>query len=156
MGGISRVDALSLTSGKIPFSEVGTNRPPDWHLPSRRPGGNQTATKDSQASPGSLQHGRQPVLAFTLSVRVSTAAHEFLTNNPGGHHKGKDPTPVGELAKNRVRGTDTLYIGTSANLNKRLRQFRQFGEGREDTKALLLAEFKGMFAQRPFANLQDS
>lgn len=71
-------------------------------------------------------------------VRDSCSPPLFLSVSIGGHFKGKDPTvTVGELTKNWVDGTPVVYIGkagggtSSATLYSRLRQYLEFGKGRD-------------------------
>lgn len=62
---------------------------------------------------------------------------EFLSQNPGGHFKGKDPTvPVATLREKWVDGASVLYVGRSGgdgvegSLFTRLTDLLDFGLGR--------------------------
>jgi hypothetical protein len=54
----------------------------------------------------------------------------FLEVNPGGHHKGRDPTVTSEvLAAKWVAQAQVVYIGKADVANRRLKQFARFGAG---------------------------
>lgn len=54
----------------------------------------------------------------------------FLSPNPGGRFKGKDPSvAAGALRANWVEGAQVIYIGKADNLRRRLREYARFGEG---------------------------
>jgi hypothetical protein len=54
-----------------------------------------------------------------------------LTKSPGGWFKQKDPTvPSATLAMNWVEGASLLYIGKADQLQRRLRQYVDFGAGK--------------------------
>lgn len=55
----------------------------------------------------------------------------FLSANPGGRFKGKDPTvALTELQARWVPGAQVIYIGKAGNLRRRLWQYSRFGAGR--------------------------
>lgn len=54
----------------------------------------------------------------------------FLTTNPGGRFKGRDPSVSDDaLRANWVDDAEVVYIGKADNLRRRLREFARFGEG---------------------------
>jgi hypothetical protein len=64
-------------------------------------------------------------------TRLSDDVPAFLTSNPGGHFKSRDPTVSNEaLRANWVDGARVVYIGKADQLRRRLRQFADFGAGR--------------------------
>ena len=107
----------------------------------------------------------------------------FLARNPGGRFKDRDPTlSQAELQAEWVEGASVLYIGTSSNLRRRIRQFLAFGAGRrvghwggrliwqiagaeqlllawatsaehQGAEDRLLADFETAFGRLPLANL---
>ena len=55
----------------------------------------------------------------------------FLSTNPGGRFKGKDPTVAQiELQERWVPEVQVIYIGKANDLRRRLRQYSRFGAGR--------------------------
>ncbi len=55
----------------------------------------------------------------------------FLPVSVGGHHKGKDPTVENSvLHSNWVDNCTIVYIGKANRLQSRLRQYRNFGQGK--------------------------
>ena len=61
----------------------------------------------------------------------------FLSENPGGHFKGKNPTvPVVTLKEEWVANAEVVYLGKAGSatgagtLQKRLRQYMTFGQGK--------------------------
>ena len=107
----------------------------------------------------------------------------FLTKNPAGRFKGKDPTvTLGRLSAEWVLGAQVVYIGKATELFTRLKAFARFGAGEpvahwggrliwqfadadellvawrpgsdRELEKLLLARFAELYAaRRPFANL---
>jgi len=64
-------------------------------------------------------------------LRDSARPPEFLSTNPGGRFKGRDPTvPVEALRANWVVGAEVIYIGKANDLRRRLGEFCKFGVGR--------------------------
>ena len=70
-------------------------------------------------------------------LRVSTTSPQFLSTNPGGKFKGRDPTQTEEwLVKKWIVGATILYIGKAGGgssretLKRRLRSYLNFGAGR--------------------------
>jgi hypothetical protein len=64
-------------------------------------------------------------------IRESREAASWLRKSSGGWFKQKDPTvPAATLAVNWVDGTDLLYIGKADQLQRRLRQYMDFGAGK--------------------------
>ena len=119
-------------------------------------------------------------------LRQSAAPPEFNEASIGGHFKGADPTVDVELLERAwVDGTETLNIGKADKLQRRLKEYREFGRGRpvghrggryiwqladaQDllvcwsvtldsprvVESALIGDFKVVFGRRPFANLQD-
>jgi hypothetical protein len=116
-------------------------------------------------------------------LRAATDPPSFTGVSTGGHFKGKNPSvPTATLISKWVNGPPTVYIGKATNLRQRLRQYRDFGNGRtvghwggryiwqlEDcdtllvcwkpaaepraTESILLAEFASQYGRFPFANL---
>lgn len=55
----------------------------------------------------------------------------FVPESCGGHFKGRNPTvALAVLEAKWVAGTEVLYIGKANNLQRRLRQYADFGAGR--------------------------
>jgi len=118
-------------------------------------------------------------------IRPAETAAAFLTISRGGHFKGKDPTvPVATLIANWVPDCHTAYIGKATSLRSRLRQYRDYGQGKavghqggryiwqladaadlqvcwkrsddpRGTESAMLAAFVQQYGRRPFANLTD-
>jgi len=116
-------------------------------------------------------------------IRSRATDPTFLQKSEAGHFKGKDPTVPIEVAQaNWVDGTTVLYLGKADNLQRRLSQLLDFGNGRPvghwggrllwqlagiddctiawradpDPRAgesSLLAEFFDEFGALPYANL---
>lgn len=63
-------------------------------------------------------------------LRESSAAPRFLKISVGGHFKGEDPTvSLDRLRAKWVDGAETVYLGRSGNLRRRLDEFALFGRG---------------------------
>jgi hypothetical protein len=63
-------------------------------------------------------------------LREDATLPPFLSTNPGGRFKGKDPTVAQiELQACWVPGAQVLYIGKANDLRRRLRQYSRFGAG---------------------------
>ncbi len=77
-----------------------------------------------------------PTLAPTqkgvyMILRESENAPEFMEVGTGGFFKGKDPNvSITELQNNWVNNTPILYIGKATTLQKRLKQYMKFGQGK--------------------------
>ena len=113
------------------------------------------------------------------------APPRFLATSVGGHFKQKDPSvDVATLHVNWVQGAPVLYVGKATSLRTRLRQFRDFGQGRpvghwggrliwqlenhadllvcwqpttvdpRSVEQTLLSTFKKHYGHLPFANLR--
>jgi hypothetical protein len=55
----------------------------------------------------------------------------FLEQSPGGRFKGRDPTVDPQRLSGRwIAGTTVLYIGKGDNLQRRLKQYMDFGSGK--------------------------
>lgn len=55
----------------------------------------------------------------------------FLETSVGGHFKQQDPTVTGdELAANWVPNAETLYIGSSNDIRRRIHEFAEYGRGK--------------------------
>lgn len=55
----------------------------------------------------------------------------FVQQGSGGFFKGKNPNvSIAELEQNWINNTPVLYIGKASSLRKRLRQYFQFGDGK--------------------------
>lgn len=111
---------------------------------------------------------------------------DFLTIGTGGFFKGKDPNvSLVELKSNWVENTKVVYIGKATSLKSRLRQYFNFGQGKNvghyggrliwqlkysnellvcwkpltsdprEYEADLIRQFVFKFRKRPFANLKD-
>lgn len=64
-------------------------------------------------------------------VRESDAPPAFLSDNPGGRFKAKDPTvPVETLELKWVEGASVMYFGKAGVLQRRLREYAAFGSGK--------------------------
>jgi hypothetical protein len=69
--------------------------------------------------------------ACYVLVREDESPPRFLEQSPAGHFRGRDPTvPVAELEGAWVDGAETVYIGQSNNLRRRVKQRLEFGAGR--------------------------
>ena len=54
----------------------------------------------------------------------------YLTHNPGGQFKAKDPTvPTERMAEEWIAGAHVVYIGKANELRTRLRAYARFGAG---------------------------
>jgi hypothetical protein len=63
--------------------------------------------------------------------RAATSAPVFNDVNCGGWFKGKNPSVTrNDLTDNWVYGAECVYIGQSGNLQRRLREFADFGAGK--------------------------
>lgn len=134
-----------------------------------------------------LDTRRAPAQGGVYTVlRRSTEPPSFLTVSLGGRFKGKDPTVSSrELSEDWVTGTPVVYIGKATSLRARLRQYRDFGNGKpvghwggryiwqladaaellvawkptaeepRTVEAEMIAAFVQQFGKRPFANLRD-
>jgi hypothetical protein len=100
------------------------------------------------------QIGRAPTEGGVYVVlRASTDAVTFIDANPGGRFKGRDPTVATSMLREKwIRDCEVVYIGKANNIQKRLKQYADFGAGRpvghwggryvwqlEDSAALLVA-----------------
>lgn len=125
-----------------------------------------------------------PEPGIYVVVRRSATPPVFLATNRAGRFKGRNPTEKPEVLRSAwVDGASVLYIGKAANLQNRLRQYREHGEGKpvghwggryiwqlSDCRELgvawkvtdgeprqvereLLASFRETYDQLPFANL---
>ena len=64
-------------------------------------------------------------------LRMDPLPAAFLTKSPGGWFKGKDPTvDLSILEANWVERSPVIYIGKADELQRRLRQYVEFGAGR--------------------------
>ena len=71
-------------------------------------------------------------------LRETDTLPRFLERNPAGRFKGKDPTvPVDELTHDWSAGRHCVYVGTASlgskgkrGLQQRIREFRQYGDGK--------------------------
>jgi hypothetical protein len=64
-------------------------------------------------------------------LRECEARPVFLEASPAGWFKGRDPTvPVAELEAAWPDGAQCVYIGKADNLRRRIKQLRQYGDGR--------------------------
>lgn len=62
-------------------------------------------------------------------LRTSSEAPSFLTVGTGGHFKGKNPNvTISELECNWIDNTQIIYIGNATSLQKRLKQYMNFGQ----------------------------
>lgn len=75
--------------------------------------------------------GGVPHASATYVVyRPSAGEPTFLTANPGGHFKDKDPTiAVDALKAKRVADAHVVYVGKADVTSRRLKQFARFGDG---------------------------
>lgn len=63
-------------------------------------------------------------------LREEATRPQFLDTNPAGWFKGRDPTvPIEELEAAWPEGAHCIYIGKAERLRRRIRQFRQYGDG---------------------------
>jgi len=64
-------------------------------------------------------------------LRESDTRPVFLESSPAGWFKDQDPTvPVPELEASWPQGAHCVYIGKADQLRRRIKQFRQYGDGR--------------------------
>ena len=121
-----------------------------------------------------------------MVVRTSEAEPSFLDTGTGGFFKDKNPNvSVAELKRNWIKNTCVVYIGKASLLQKRLKQYLDFGAGKpvghyggrfiwqladaedllfcwkavpenpENVETELIKEFRLQYGERPFANLRD-
>ena len=63
-------------------------------------------------------------------LRENATRPHFLDTNPAGWFKGRDPTvPIEELESAWPEGAHCVYIGKAERLRRRIKQFRQYGDG---------------------------
>lgn len=63
-------------------------------------------------------------------VGESIGLPKFLSNNPGGRHKRKDPSvSIKDLQKKWVDKSSVLYIGKANNLRQRIGELIRFSQG---------------------------
>lgn len=79
-----------------------------------------------------LNHADVPATGGVYAVlRDARMKPVFLSANPGGRFKGKDPTvDPARLAARWIEGCSVIYIGKATKLQTRLEQYRDFGSGR--------------------------
>lgn len=66
-----------------------------------------------------------------MILRESENAPEFLNEGTGGFFKGKNPNvSISELQNNWVKNTPIMYIGKATSLQSRLKQYMNFGQGK--------------------------
>lgn len=64
-------------------------------------------------------------------LRELDAAPTFLERNPGGRFKGRDPTAsIAVLQSKWVESCDVIYLGKGDNLQRRLKEYADFGRGK--------------------------
>jgi hypothetical protein len=69
--------------------------------------------------------------AAYVVYRATASKPAFLNVNPGGHHKGQDPTVAVDVLKaSWVPGAHVVYIGKADVAKRRLKDFAAFGAGR--------------------------
>jgi len=84
----------------------------------------------SELRAGALRAAPSGPAAYVV-YRPSSAAPKFLGANPGGRHKGQDPTvTLQALEANWVPGSHVVYIGKANVADRRLKQFADFGAGK--------------------------
>lgn len=73
-----------------------------------------------------------PIFGGAYAVlREMDSPPTLLDKNPGGRFKGKDPTVTRrDLVQNWVTGAHVIYIGKGDELQRRIKQFLDFGEGK--------------------------
>ena len=65
-----------------------------------------------------------------LVLRDGTSFPKFRTPGTGGYFKGKDPNvSISRLRQEWVAGAFVVYVGQSGNLQRRIGQLIQFGQG---------------------------
>lgn len=63
-------------------------------------------------------------------LRVAGRKPAFLSTNPGGRFKGRDPSVGPEVLRAKwVAAASVIYIGKGDNLRRRLSEFMRFGSG---------------------------
>jgi hypothetical protein len=66
-----------------------------------------------------------------IVLREDKSAPSFLEIGTGGFFKGKNPNvTIQELKNNWIDDTQILYIGKATSLQRRLKQYIEFGEGK--------------------------
>ena len=66
-----------------------------------------------------------------LVIRDVKTPVAFLGSNPGGRFKGRDPTAaLDALAAKWIAGCELVYVGKGDNIQRRLKQYADFGDGR--------------------------
>lgn len=78
-----------------------------------------------------VQIGRVPTAGGVYVVlRVSVDEVAFMDVNPGGRFKGRDPTVATTvLSAKWIEASEVVYIGKANNIQKRLKQYADFGAG---------------------------
>lgn len=84
-------------------------------------------TSDLWLDPSSIPDIKGVYLVLTPTPKLPG----FLTKGVGGNFKGKDPNvSLDVLWNNWVDDSQTIYIGKASSLNKRLKQYLRFGQGK--------------------------
>lgn len=66
-----------------------------------------------------------------IALRGSVDEVAFLRANPGGRFKGRDPTVATSVLRGKwIEACDVVYIGKGENIQKRLKQYADFGAGK--------------------------
>src|SRR5947209_8025146 len=66
-----------------------------------------------------------------IVLRTKKEPVEFLDSSPGGRFKGRDPTVESDVLQRKwIEGCEVLYIGKSDNIQRRLKQYAEFGSGK--------------------------
>ena len=73
---------------------------------------------------------RVPQTAGTYAVLVNGINPDFGEVSRGGHFKGKDPSVVISVLREKwVHDASVAYIGKAENMRRRLKEFCRFGAG---------------------------
>jgi hypothetical protein len=71
-----------------------------------------------------------PHAGVYIVLRTSGDPVEFLDANPGGRFKGRDPTVEADVLRRKwIERSEVVYIGKGDNLQRRLKQYADFGSG---------------------------
>jgi hypothetical protein len=66
-----------------------------------------------------------------MVLREGSDPASYLEVNPGGRFKGRDPTVGAHVLQGKwIKGCEVVYIGKGDNIQRRLKQYADFGAGK--------------------------